>query len=163
MARRQEQETEEGATPRPDEVLPARATALHCLFGPSAPRVSSGAMNRTRSAALTAILALGLALTACTPQGGGVPGKWGSTDPGEPNLIINANGSYSGSDGCNTMKGTGTISGNTIDLGTVAATQKVCNGVDTWMSTAASGKVDGNVMTVYDSSGARIGTIDRDD
>jgi hypothetical protein len=31
------------------------------------------------------------------------------------------------------------------------------------MSTAASGKVDGNVMTVYDSSGARIGTIDRDD
>lgn len=140
-----------------------RATALHCLFGPSAPRVSSGAMNRTRSAALTAILALGLALTACTPQGGGVPGKWGSTDPGEPNLIINANGSYTGSDGCNTMKGTGTISGNTIDLGTVAATQKVCNGVDTWMSTAASGKVDGNVMTVYDSSGARIGTIDRDD
>jgi len=119
-------------------------------------------MNRTRNAGVVTLLALAL-LTACTPQGGNVPGKWGSTDPGQPNLIVNDNGSYSGSDGCNTMTGTGTISGTSIELGTVAMTQKACSGVDTWMSTAASGKADGNVMTMFDKSGTKIGTLDRND
>jgi heat shock protein HslJ len=121
-------------------------------------------MNRTRAAGLTAIL-VALVLTACSsPQGGtDVSGKWGSTDPGQPNLIINADGSYSGSDGCNTMTGKGTISGNTIELGTAAMTQKECTDVNTWLSKAAKGTVDGNVMTVFDSAGTTIGRLDRDD
>jgi len=121
-------------------------------------------MNRMRTAGMTALFAA-LLLTACSsPQGGtDVSGKWGSTDPGQPNLIVNSDGSYSGSDGCNTMTGKGTISGNTIELGAVAMTQKHCSDVNTWMSKAEKGTVDGNVMTMYDSSGKSIGRLDRND
>lgn len=121
-------------------------------------------MNRTRPAGAAFLLAAVLLLTACSPQGGtDVAGKWGSTAPGQPNLIVNSDGSYSGSDGCNTMTGKGTISGNTLELGTAAMTQKVCSDVDTWMSTAEKGTVDGDVMTMYDSSGKAIGRLDRND
>ncbi|MDR6971556.1 META domain-containing protein [Leifsonia shinshuensis] len=121
-------------------------------------------MESTRRAGAAAIVVALLMLTGCTPQpSSDVPGKWGSTDPGEPNLIIDSDGSYTGSDGCNTMSGKGTISGTTIELGTVATTQKACADVDTWMSTAESGKADGNTMIVYDSSGKKIGTLQRND
>ena len=121
-------------------------------------------MNRMRTAGMTALFAA-LLLTACSsPQGGtDVSGKCGSTDPGQPNLIVNSDGSYSGSDGCNTMTGKGTISGNTIELGAVAMTQKHCSDVNTWMSKAEKGTVDGNTMTMFDSSGKSIGRLDRND
>lgn len=120
-------------------------------------------MNRMRTAGVTAIFAV-LLLSGCSPQGGtDVSGKWGSTDPGQPNLIVNADGSYSGSDGCNTMTGKGTISGNTLELGNAAMTQKQCTDVNTWMSKASKGTVDGNTMTMYDASGKSIGRLDRDD
>lgn len=123
------------------------------------------AMNRARTTAGAVILAV-LMLAGCSQSEGNgaqVAGKWGSTDTGQPNLTINSDGSYSGSDGCNTMTGKGTISGMTIELGTAAMTQKACEGVDTWLSGATKGTADGDVMTMYDKSGKKIGTLDRDD
>ena len=61
------------------------------------------------------------------------------------------------------MTGKGTISGNTIELGAAAMTQKSCTDVNTWMSKAEKGTVDGNVMTMFDSAGKTIGHLDRND
>ena len=113
----------------------------------------------SRPLILAAVVAL--VLSGCTAQGGGVTGKWGSTAPGQPNLTVNSDGAFTGSDGCNTLTGKGTISGNTLTFGPFASTLKACADVDEWLNTAATASADGNVMTVKNSSGAKIGTLDR--
>jgi heat shock protein HslJ len=118
-------------------------------------------MNGTRKAGVVAVIAV-LALTGCT-SGTDVSGKWGSTDPGQPNLIVNSDGKYTGSDGCNTLSGTGTITDGAIVFGPMASTRKSCPDVNTWMDQASTGKVDGDIMTVLNGSGKKIGTLDRND
>ena len=108
---------------------------------------------------LAAVVAL--ILSGCSAQGGGVTGKWGSTDAGQPNLTVNSDGAFTGSDGCNSLTGKGTISGNTLTFGPFASTLKACPGVDTWLNKAATASADGDVMMVKNSSGTKIGTLDR--
>jgi len=109
------------------------------------------------------VLAAVLLLAGCagTPSGAKVVGEWGSTASGQPNLNIENDGTFSGSDGCNHLSGQGQIDGNEITFGAIASTMMACQGVDTWLGKAATGNVSGDTMTVLDDKGGTIGTLKR--
>jgi heat shock protein HslJ len=119
----------------------------------------------TQSAALIRGGLIGLAIAAllagCSSASGGdsVVGTWGSSASEQPNLTIEADGSFSGTDGCNRLTGKGSIDGDTIEFGSFASTMMACQGVDEWLNKAAKGTVDGSVMSIYDEAGSTIGTL----
>lgn len=113
-----------------------------------------------RAAAALAVVLL-LAGCAGTPSGAKVVGMWGSTASGQPNLNIENDGTFSGSDGCNRLSGKGQIDGDEITFGPIASTMMACEGVDEWLGKAATGNVSGDTMTVLDDSGKTIGTLPR--
>lgn len=109
-----------------------------------------------------AVVAL-LAGCAGTPSGDALVGTWGSTDSGKPNLTIENDGAFSGTDGCNRLTGNGSIDGDTITFGPMASTLMACEGVDEWLGKAATGTADGGTMTIYDDKGSKIGTLPKSD
>ncbi|WP_158867051.1 META domain-containing protein [Leifsonia sp. AG29] len=122
-------------------------------------------MRSTSRAGATALAfaAVVLILGGCagTPSGAAVVGDWGSQATGQPHLTIQNDGAFSGSDGCNSLSGKGSINGDVITFGPIASTLKACEGVDEWLGKAASGTVSGKTMTVTDSSGTKIGTLEK--
>lgn len=96
---------------------------------------------------------------AASSQAESAVGSWGSTDHGKPGLVIEADGSFSGTDGCNRLTGTGSIEGNSIVFGTIATTLMACEGVDTWLSRASRGLAGPHTLTIYDGTGSVIGTL----
>ncbi|SEA32232.1 META domain-containing protein [Leifsonia sp. 21MFCrub1.1] len=120
-------------------------------------------LRQRRMHRLTVVAAAVLLLAGCagTPSGQAVVGRWGSTSAGQPNLDIQNDGTFAGSDGCNTLSGKGQIDGDEITFGPIAATLMACENVDTWLSKAATGNVSGDTMTVLDGSGSTIGTLKR--
>lgn len=118
-------------------------------------------MRREFAGAMAVGLAAVALLGGCTgsPGGGSVEGAWGSKASGKPNLTVEGDGSFSGTDGCNQLSGTGTIDGDTITFGPIASTLMACEGVDEWLNKAATGTVSGSTLTVYDDSGDKIGTL----
>ncbi|WP_285115004.1 META domain-containing protein [Leifsonia sp. fls2-241-R2A-40a] len=117
--------------------------------------------RRMRGMAAVAAVVLMLAGCAGTPSGNAVVGRWGSTASGKPNLNIESDGTFSGSDGCNTLNGKGLIDGDQITFGPIASSLMACDNVDTWLSKAATGNVKGSTMTVLDDGGSTIGTLAR--
>lgn len=115
------------------------------------------------AAGATIVLAAALTLAGCggTPSGAAVVGRWGSTSSGQPNLDIQNDGTFSGTDGCNQLSGQGQVDGDQITFGSFASTLKACPGVDTWLDKAATGNVKGDTMTVLDNGGSTIGTLKR--
>ena len=119
---------------------------------------------RTRSGSAGLALASLLLLAAvmgCTSSASSVTGDWGEKATGEPSLTIRSDGSFSGTDGCNPLKGKGTIDGDTFTFGPFASTLKACEGVTPWLNLAETAKVNGDTLTVYRSGGTEIGTLDR--
>jgi heat shock protein HslJ len=118
--------------------------------------------TRTARPALAVVLALALTvLTGCSPSGSAFVGDWGQKATGQPSLTIRSDGSFSGTDGCNPVEGTGAISGDTFTFGPFASISKACAGVTPWLNLADTAKVDGNTLTVYRSGGEKIGTLER--
>ena len=120
------------------------------------------ARARLLGGGLVAATALAL-LAGCagTPSGAALVGTWGSTAAQQPNLTIQSDGAFSGTDGCNRLTGKGSIDGDTITFGPIASTMMACTGVDEWLGKAASGTASGSTMTVYDTNGSKIGTLDK--
>lgn len=115
---------------------------------------------RVARPALALAAALMLAsLVGCSASGSDFVGAWGKSTPGQPSLTIKADGTFSGNDGCNDMKGKGTISGDTFTFGPFASTLKACEGVRPWLNLANTAKVDGDTLTVYKTNGDKIGTL----
>ena len=110
--------------------------------------------------AAAAVLCL-LAGCAGTPSGAALVGTWGSTAAKQPNLTIENDGSFSGTDGCNRLTGRGSIDGNSITFGPIASTMMACTGVDEWLGKAVTGTAKGSTMVVYDMSGNQLGTLDK--
>ena len=110
--------------------------------------------------AAAATLAL-LAGCAGTPSGAALVGTWGSTAASQPNLTIENDGAFSGTDGCNRLSGKGSIDGDTITFGPFASTMMACQGVDEWLAKASSGTAKGSTLVVYDISGNEIGKLDK--
>lgn len=110
--------------------------------------------------------ALALSLSAC---GGAASaddflGIWGTPDTaGEPSIGFEADGAYSGNDGCNVIGGEYTLEDDgTIDLGAMHMTMMYCEGVDDWLSSSTTAKLDGSdTLVFFDEGGAEIGKLSR--
>ncbi|WGW12195.1 META domain-containing protein [Saxibacter everestensis] len=112
-----------------------------------------------------AVLALLTSLSGCdsaAAAGTQAVGAWGDTESaGQPSLVFDSDGSVSGSDGCNRLMGRWTAHGDTVSLGRLASTMMACEGVYTWLNAAASGRIDGEKLHIFDASGAEIGRLER--
>ena len=86
-------------------------------------------------------------------------GLWGSKEQGQPWLELAEDGKVTGSDGCNRL--TGTWSGaEELEFAALASTKMYCEGVDDWLSQAATAKLeDGQQMLVLDVDGKELGTL----
>lgn len=108
--------------------------------------------------AITAVVVL-TALAGCSSSGSSFTGSWGEETAGKPSLTIASDGTFHGNDGCNDMSGKGTISGDTFTFGPFASTMKACEGVTPWLNLANTATVSGDTLTVYKTSGDKIGTL----
>lgn len=132
-------------------------------------------MMSTRLLQLSAAALITFALGGCAggtgdvssgaaPSGAGptdVTGTWGSTAQSSPNLTFAAEGTVTGTDGCNRLTGSWSVDGDVVRLGPLASTRMYCEGVDTWLSHASEVVVNGTTLDVSDDTGARIGTLER--
>ena len=129
-----------------------------------------------RTLALASLAVIGvLALAGCSSSSGSTPtttvtagasaspvvGSWGENTTGKPSITIASDGSFNGTDGCNTLVGHGTISGEKIEFGHFVTTLMACPDVDTWLSKATSATADGSTLTVLGSDGQKLGTLDQ--
>lgn len=89
-------------------------------------------------------------------------GTWGTPDAvGRPSIVIAADGSAGGRDGCNFFGGTWTSDREVLEFRKGSATQVGCDaGVD-WLADRATATVDGDTLTVFDEAGVVIGTLPR--
>src|SRR5699024_9404716 len=98
---------------------------------------------------------------------GAFEGSWGSLEPGQPNLVLAADDAFSGTvagtDGCNRLTGRWRFDDGVVRFTQMASTMMYCEGVDTWLSAAASGEVRGKKMYVFNREGNAIGTLVRRD
>ncbi|UFS58862.1 META domain-containing protein [Subtercola endophyticus] len=96
------------------------------------------------------------------PQGWPI-GYWTETrTPTSPFLSISADRTFSGNDGCNVMGGSwapGSGGSQSVTFSKVTSTMMFCEGVDTWLSRAASATVQGSVMTVSAADGTVLGQL----
>jgi heat shock protein HslJ len=126
-------------------------------------------MMQRRILATTVLLAAAAALTACAGNAGSggsdsndPVGTWGDTKAaGEPSLVLTSDGKLSGTDGCNQLSGAWTDDDDAITFDDVASTMMACEDVDTWLSKLSTGTVSGDTLTVYDTRGKEIGTLER--
>lgn len=102
-----------------------------------------------------------LALNSCASAPADPVGTWGEEAAGQPRLMIEESGSFSGSDGCNTLRGSWEQDGATINFGEIAATKMACPDVDTWLMNVDTARIDGDTLLVSDASGVRIGSLDK--
>ena len=117
--------------------------------------------SRLRLFAAAAAVAA-LALTGCSGSAASVVGSWGNTaQENEPSLEFTDAGEVFGTDGCNRLTGSYTEDGGVVTFGQLASTMMFCEGVDTWLGQAATGKVSGDTLTISDESGTEIGKLER--
>ena len=138
-------------------------------------------MRRSTTLTGTVLLAAALALTGCATGGSGslygdaptesaddeisagaATGTWGdATDTTEPSLVLEEDGTLTGTDGCNQLSGQWVENGVELTFENVASTMMLCADVDTWLSGLDTATIDGSTMTVYDESGDELGTLER--
>lgn len=89
---------------------------------------------------------------------------WGTAADGQPHLVISADGTISGNDGCNSLSGTWVQPDPTASIlfDDVIMSLMMCSHVDTWLASGRSALVAGDVLHVLDDSGAVIGTLVRE-
>jgi heat shock protein HslJ len=94
------------------------------------------------------------------PQGRPV-GYWVEADtPTAPFLSIQADGNYSGNDGCNALTGTwDQADDEAIRFTAGAMTLMDCEGIDTWLNRASQGRVRAGVMTLQAADGLVLGQL----
>lgn len=80
---------------------------------------------------------------------------------GRPSLTIESDGAFHGNDGCNALKGVGTISGRDFTFGPFASTLVACEGVTPWLNLAVTATVEGGSLVVFRGDGSRLGTLPR--
>jgi heat shock protein HslJ len=133
--------------------------------------MSSTRMKKALTAAVVGAFALA-ALAACsgtsapgasaTHSAADVLGTW--TSAADPNafLTFTDDGRVGGKDGCNTLSGGWAAEADgTVTISGLASTMMYCEGVDTWLSKAATVEIAGTTATVADPAGANVGTLQR--
>lgn len=120
--------------------------------------------NKSMMAVAMSTIAASLLLVGCSTGGStesGPAGTWGPGGDGQPQLVLDEDGTLSGTDGCNNLIGNWTQKDDVVDFGEVASTMMFCEGVDTWLVSLKTGTVDGNTITILDADGATIGTLEK--
>lgn len=112
-----------------------------------------------RSTAIVGVSLATFALVACASTSSSFAGAWGTEEAGQPSLTIAADGSFNGTDGCNSLMGKGTIADDKFEFGDFATTLKACEGVDDWLSNASSATLSGDTLKILSSDGVEIGTL----
>jgi len=116
---------------------------------------------------LVAVAAFALVLTACNPgysTANNPVGVWSeSSDRNAPTLTLKADGTLSGFDGCNQLTGGWEPTDTGVNFKQLASTQKACPDVDVWLGRAAAAMITFDTMTVVDTNGVTIGTLERSD
>lgn len=103
-----------------------------------------------------------LLLSACANDSAPATGTWGVAEEGKPQLVLEEDGSLTGTDGCNRLMGTWEEGdGSSVTFVNVASTKMSCMGVDEWLSGLDSAEVDGETLRVVDRDGTEIGTLTR--
>ena len=125
-----------------------------------------------RLAALAGSILLALTISSCGAATGPV-GTWGNgynTDKkpylelslaAEKDANFEQAGFVKGSDGCNRLSGQWFLAEGELTFQQLGGTMMACEGVDTWLSKAAGGHIDGDVLTITDAKGSTLGTLDR--
>lgn len=117
---------------------------------------------KTKLALASGALVLAFALSGCSSSSPDVVGTWGDTAvQTEPSLELTKSGGVTGTDGCNRLTGDYTVEGDKVVFGQIASTMMFCETVETWLNRMASATVSGDTMTVFDTEGEKIGTLDR--
>ena len=95
---------------------------------------------------------------------GGLVGTWtedGSDSLQQPYISLEQDGTFRGSDGCNTLSGTWTYTDSDgVVLDDIASTEIACEGIDTWLAQVATAQVQADVMTVQSADGTVIGRLE---
>ncbi len=101
-------------------------------------------------------------LSGCSGSPVSAEGTWGTTGEGEPQLVLDADGKLTGTDGCNRLVGTWEKSDDTnLTFVDVASTMMACEDTDTWLLALDTGEIDGDKLSVKNSDGDVIGTLAR--
>lgn len=119
------------------------------------------ARNRV-AVGLSILAAATFALTACSGSGSSsVAGtSWGDPDVSDkPSINFETDGGVNGTDGCNRVMGSWSEEDGTVDLGALASTMMFCEGVDTWLTTATTAKLDGGSLVFFNPGGEEVGTL----
>lgn len=95
------------------------------------------------------------------PDQTALEGRFESSEQGTPHLVFEAAGTYTGSDGCNTLGGRIEPQDDRFVLEPMTSTLKACLGVDDWLRYAKAVQVDGDTLVVLDKAGEEIGTLTR--
>lgn len=114
----------------------------------------------TAPAALGVLAAAALLLTACSGGPASVSGTtWGTPDAtGETSITFKADGSVSGSDGCNVVGGDWKESDDTIEL-TLLSTMMYCEGVDMWLTESRTAELRGDRLVFLGEDGSEVGSL----
>ncbi|MHA2788806.1 META domain-containing protein [Corynebacterium sp. S7] len=118
---------------------------------------------KPKTVLLLAALLPAVLIAACSSpsQASSPQGNWGSNEPQQPQLTLADDGSLSGTDGCNRIIGSWELHDERVQLSPLATTMMFCEGVDTWLSNAATAEVKRETLHLYDEAGAEIGTLER--
>ncbi|KQY47795.1 META domain-containing protein [Cellulomonas sp. Root137] len=115
---------------------------------------------------LVLVTLLGAALTACADTSGAsapvedLGGLWGTQDTeGIASLDLAADGTATGTDGCNRMTGAWEQNGTQVAFGEWATTRMACPSVDTWLSLAVKATLEGENLVFFDENGVELGTL----
>lgn len=89
-------------------------------------------------------------------------GVWGVAGiRGKPYLEFLDDHRLAGTDGCNRLMGGWKAEGDAVEFGQLASTMMYCEGVDTWLSQAATATRQGDTLTILNEAGTPIGTLTR--
>lgn len=91
----------------------------------------------------------------------GAAGTWGHTAPGMPQLVLVADGTLHGTDGCNRLMGSWREDADHITFMGVAATRMFCPDVDDWLSAMATAKLEPDALYIFNASGHLLGVLQR--
>jgi heat shock protein HslJ len=120
-----------------------------------------------RSLVAVAVTALLLPLTACVPSFSSAVdpvGVWSeSSGDDSPTLSLLEDTTVNGYDGCNQLTGGWEPTDDGVNFKNLASTRMACEGVDDWLSRAASAEIAYDTMTVLDENGDELGTLKRTD
>lgn len=91
-------------------------------------------------------------------------GSWVGEATGEktPAIELAEDGTFSGNDGCNQIRGEWSAADTTITFGPIASTRMFCEGVDTWLSLSATASLTGDALEFQDEAGKVLGNLHRE-